>query len=422
MREQNLLLNLQWICVLVSRQHHEVVIETTVLALEKAFQIPTLKSNLLAILTLEMHCREGEWIAGSFPKLWHWENRFTQMQRDTTLTQYALGFVSCWEQRWIKQESMPFGITPHLQWGQLLSKTNSIGWSALSISSSSLLLLEEPKELWSYSSFHKAAEGWNQLPTMLSSNILNPSARTKNKLRSLSAVSQIDFPLASYSWLSSFSAICTSQSHRLVQSPTMKLVTFLGGNYKGGVHIEWLIQRDKCPTQPIGGILLLPALPDICLLYQDAESSHGSAPPSSCQHRKAQESAERNKVFSHDQWLTGSIAASWPTSTSKTGLGLIFMNLLQRWRLWRSCFPLSGSEALRLGWEGFMLSAQVPEKMVFEIYYLLRLWSVFCPSLNQESSHSSNMHKALTGQWALYKLGSVVFSNSLLLERSLWSK
>lgn len=66
-----------------------------------------------------------------------------------------------------------------------------------------------------------------------------------------------------------------------------------------------------------------------------------------------------------------------------------------------------------------MLSAQVHEKMGFEIYYLLRLWSVFRPSLNHESSHSSNMHKALAGQRAMYKLGSVVFSNLLLLERSL---
>lgn len=66
-----------------------------------------------------------------------------------------------------------------------------------------------------------------------------------------------------------------------------------------------------------------------------------------------------------------------------------------------------------------MFSAQVPEKMIFEIYYLLRLWSVFCPSLNHESSHSSNMHKVLIGQQAMYKLGSVVFSNFLILERSL---
>lgn len=66
-----------------------------------------------------------------------------------------------------------------------------------------------------------------------------------------------------------------------------------------------------------------------------------------------------------------------------------------------------------------MLSAQVQEKMGFEIYYLLRLRSVFCPPLNHESSHSSNMHKALTGQRAMYKLGSAVFSNFLLLERSL---
>ena len=148
------------------------------------------------------------------------------------------------------------------------------------------------KEHRSYSSFQKAAEDRNQLPTTLSSNSLShSSARTKTNWEASLMGPRLTFPLAFY-----FSATSTSQSHRFVQSMTMKLVTFLGGSCKGGVHIKRVIQRDKCPgentpTQAIGGILPLPALPDICLLYQDAETSHGSAPPSFYQHRRAQESA-----------------------------------------------------------------------------------------------------------------------------------
>lgn len=216
----------------------------------------------------------------------------------------------------------------------------------------------------SYSSFHKAAEGWGQLPTMLSSK---DSARMKTKWEPSLLCPRLTFLLAFY-----FSAICTSQSHRFLHSLTMKPVTFLGGNCKGGVHMERLIQRDKCPgentpTQPNRGILLLPALPGICLLHQDAESDHGSAPPSSCQRRRAWESAEGNKVFSHDRPLTCSTAASWPTSVSNKGHGLIFTeDLLQRWRLWRNQLSLSGSEALRLGVGGIHAFCSSPRENGFQ--------------------------------------------------------
>lgn len=221
------------------------------------------------------------------------------------------------------------------------------------------------KEHRSYSSFQKATKDRNQLPTMLSSNPLSHSARTKTNWEASLLGPRLTFLLAFY-----FSAICTSKVTGLLV--TMKLVTFLGGNCKGAcISSDWSKGTSKrpgenAPTQPICGNLLLPALPDVCLLYQDAESSDGSAPPSFCQHRRAQESAEGNKVFSHDRWLTRSISASWPTLVSNKGHGLIFIDLLQRWRLWRSFLPLSGSEALRLGVGGIHAFCSSPRENGFQ--------------------------------------------------------
>lgn len=129
------------------------------------------------------------------------------------------------------------------------------------------------------------------------------SARMKTKWEPSLLCPRLTFLLAFC-----FSAICTSQSHRFLQSLTMKPVTFLGGNCQGGVRMERLIQRDKCPgentpTQPIRGILLLPALPGICLLHQDAERETTSLlhlPPASTGERGSQQKETRCSVTTDD--------------------------------------------------------------------------------------------------------------------------
>lgn len=144
------------------------------------------------------------------------------MQIYTTLTWYVLALVSCHEQRWMKQESTPFGITPDLQPGQFLSTINSIGWPALSISSPSLLLLEEPKGAIP-TSIKMLKDESNFQQCLVATSSTPHQGPKPNWEASL---------LRPRYWFSYFSAICTSQSHRFVQSPTMKPVTFLGGNYK----------------------------------------------------------------------------------------------------------------------------------------------------------------------------------------------
>lgn len=111
------------------------------------------------------------------------------MQIGISLTWYVLAFVSCQEQRCMKQESTPFGITPGLQPGWFLFKTNSTCWPVLPISSLLFYFQSNHKQHRSYSSFQKAAKGWKQLPTMLSSNSLNHSAGPKQIGKPLCCVS-----------------------------------------------------------------------------------------------------------------------------------------------------------------------------------------------------------------------------------------
>lgn len=99
-------------------------------------------------------------------------NRFAQMQIDISLAWYALAFVSCQEQGWMKQESTPFGITPVLQPAQSLSTINSICWPTrhfIPLSSTSKRTTESIE----------AIPALRKLLPMLSSNSLNPTARTQ---------------------------------------------------------------------------------------------------------------------------------------------------------------------------------------------------------------------------------------------------
>lgn len=224
---------------------------------------------------------EGEQVAESFPKLWRLENRFTQMQIEISLIWYFL-LLSAARSRdgWSKN---PHHLELHLLYcldNSCLKQTTSAN-PHLPFHPLLFYFQKSHKEHRSYSSFHKAAEGWKQLPKTFRCNSFNHhSARTQTNWEASLPCPRLTFLLAFY-----FPAICTSQSHEFVQSLAVKLITFLGGNCKGGVHIGRPIQRHKCPredtpTQHIPGILLFPALPDICLLYQDAESGHRSASPS----------------------------------------------------------------------------------------------------------------------------------------------
>lgn len=84
-------------------------------------------------------------------------NRFAQMQIDISLAWYALAFVSCQEQGWMKQESTPFGITPVLQPAQSLSTINSICWPHSPFHPPLFYFQKNHREHRSYSSFQKAA-------------------------------------------------------------------------------------------------------------------------------------------------------------------------------------------------------------------------------------------------------------------------
>lgn len=136
---------------------------------------------------------------------------------------------------------------------------------------------------------------------MLSSKSLNHAARTKTNWEASLMGPRLTFLLIFH-----FSAIRSSQRHNFVQSPTSKLITFLGGNSKGGAHIERRVQRDKrprenTPTHAVCSILLFPALLDICLLCQER--------PRVCSTflLLTQENtgvSRRNQGLQCDQWLT----------------------------------------------------------------------------------------------------------------------
>lgn len=232
------------------------------------------------------HGAEGEQVAKSFTKLWRLENRFTQMQIEISLSWDFL-LLSAARGREMGEARIHtiwnytcFTAWIILVWNKQHQLTHSFHVIPFFPTSGRAIR----STFRSYSSSHKATEGWKQLPGTLRCNSFNHhSARTQTNWEASLLCPRLTFLLAFY-----FPAICTSQSHRFVQSLAVKLVTFLGGSCKGGEHVR----RPKCPgedtpTQCISGILLFPALPGICLPYQDAESGHGSAPPSFCQHRAA---------------------------------------------------------------------------------------------------------------------------------------
>lgn len=125
-------------------------------------------------------------------------NRFAQMQIDISLARYALAFVSCQEQGWMKQESTPFRFTPVLQPAQSLSTINSICWPTLHfipLSSTSKRTTESTE----------AIPALRKLLPVLSSNSLNHTARTKTNWEASLLGPRLTFLLPFY-----FSAIHSS--------------------------------------------------------------------------------------------------------------------------------------------------------------------------------------------------------------------
>lgn len=142
------------------------------------------------------HEAEGEQVAKSFTKLWRLENRFTQMQIEISVSwDFLLLSAARGRDGWSKN---PHHLKLHLLYcldNSCLKQTASATHSFLVIPLFSASRRAIRSTFRSYSSFHKAAEGWKQLPRNTQVQLLQPSlSKDPNKLGSFSAVSQIDFP------------------------------------------------------------------------------------------------------------------------------------------------------------------------------------------------------------------------------------